>query len=533
MLRTLLKKQMTEIFRAYFYNPKKNQRRSVGSTVALFLGFGCLLLLIAGALVVTFAISLCDVFATNGMDWMYFTMIGLFSIVMGAFGSVFNTYSGLYLSKDNDLLLSMPIPVRCIIASRLLSVYLMGTLYAGMVYLPAMIVYWVRATASFSVVFGSLLLFVLISLFVLTLSCLLGWVIAKISLKLKNRGILTTLFSLVFIGIYYAFYFRAQELVGYLVEHAAEIGEKIRGAAYPIYLIGCVGTGDWVAELTVGLVVFGLFALTCVILSRSFLRIATATGKVVWVAYKEKTVKAENASSALLRKEFRRFTGSANYMLNCGFGTLFLPAAGIFLLIKGRGLIDALNSVFEGSAGIVPVLACAAACLLASMNDTAAPSVSLEGKNLWLLQSLPVSPFQVLLAKAKLQIIITGIPMIFFLVCTTIVTFPVAPVETVFAAVVALLYVPLAAFFALFLGLRHPNLTWSNEIIPIKQSTSVMVALFSGWGYGLVLAGGYFLFGTYIGAIAYLGIFAVLSIALIAVLVNWHKTKGCALFAAL
>ena len=162
MLRTLLKKQMSEIFRAYFYNPKKNQRRSVGSTVALFLGFGCLLLLIAGALVVTFAISLCDVFATNGMDWMYFTMIGLFSIVMGAFGSVFNTYSGLYLSKDNDLLLSMPIPVRCIIASRLLSVYLMGTLYAGMVYLPAMIVYWVRATASFSVVFGSLLLFVLI-----------------------------------------------------------------------------------------------------------------------------------------------------------------------------------------------------------------------------------------------------------------------------------------------------------------------------------------------------------------------------------
>lgn len=532
MLKVLLRRQMTEIFRSYFYDAKKNRRRSPTQTVLFLLLFTVLMGLVCfqfGGM----AWLLGSASAAAGAGFFYFLIFSLLAVVLGTFGSVFNTYSGLYLSKDNDLLLSMPIPVRCIIASRLLSVYLMGTLYAGMVYLPAMIVYWVRATASFSVVFGSLLLFVLISLFVLTLSCLLGWVIAKISLKLKNRGILTTLFSLVFIGIYYAFYFRAQELVGYLVEHAAEIGEKIRGAAYPIYLIGCVGTGDWVAELTVGLVVFGLFALTCVILSRSFLRIATATGKVVRVAYKEKTVKAENASSALLCKEFRRFTGSANYMLNCGFGTLFLPAAGIFLLIKGRGLIDALNSVFEGSAGIVPVLACAAACLLASMNDTAAPSVSLEGKNLWLLQSLPVSPLQVLLAKAKLQIIITGIPMIFFLVCTTIVTFPVAPVETVFAAVVALLYVPLAAFFALFLGLRHPNLTWSNEIIPIKQSMSVMVALFSGWGYGLVLAGGYFLFGTYIGAIAYLGIFAVLSIALIAVLVNWHKTKGCALFAAL
>ena len=40
---------------------------------------------------------------------------------MGAFGSVFNTYSSLYLAKDNDLLLSLPIPLRVIISSRLLS----------------------------------------------------------------------------------------------------------------------------------------------------------------------------------------------------------------------------------------------------------------------------------------------------------------------------------------------------------------------------------------------------------------------------
>lgn len=533
MLRTLLKKQMTEIFRSYFYNSKKNQRRSRGSTIGLFLGFGCLMLLIAGALVVTFAISLCDAFAQQGMGWMYFVLMGLFSVAMGAFGSVFNTYAGLYLSKDNDLLLSMPIPVRCIIASRLLSVYLMGTLYAGIVYLPAMIVYWVRASASAAVICGSLLLFVLISLFVLTLSCLLGWVIAKISLKLKNRGILTALFSLIFVGVYYAFYFKAQDLISYLIEHATQIGDKIKGAAYPLYLFGCVGVGNWVAELTVGLTVFALFALTCVILSKSFLRIATATGKVARATYREKSVKAENADSALLRKEFRRFFGSANYMLNCGFGTLFLPAAGIFLLIKGRLLIDNLNVLFQDGGAIVPVLLCAAACLLGSMNDAAAPSVSLEGKNLWLVQSLPVNPFQVLMAKARLQIIITGIPMIFFLICAAIVTFPVAPVGTILSIAVSLLYVPLAAFFALFLGVRHPNLTWSNEIVPIKQSMNVMVALFSGWGYALVLAGGYFLFGTYIGSIAYLAIFAILSVALITVLVNWHKTKGSALFAAL
>ena len=34
MLKTLLKKQMAEIFRNYFYDPKKNKMRSRGATIA-------------------------------------------------------------------------------------------------------------------------------------------------------------------------------------------------------------------------------------------------------------------------------------------------------------------------------------------------------------------------------------------------------------------------------------------------------------------------------------------------------------------
>ena len=35
---------------------------------------------------------------------LYFLIMGMIAIALGTFGSVFNTYSGLYLSKDNDLL---------------------------------------------------------------------------------------------------------------------------------------------------------------------------------------------------------------------------------------------------------------------------------------------------------------------------------------------------------------------------------------------------------------------------------------------
>lgn len=100
--------------------------------------------------------------------------MGLLAVFLGVFGSVFNTYASLYLAKDNDLLLSMPIPVYVLLASRLLGVYLMGLLYSGIVILPAVIVYWAVAGVTLANVLGGVLLTALISVFVMTLSCALG-----------------------------------------------------------------------------------------------------------------------------------------------------------------------------------------------------------------------------------------------------------------------------------------------------------------------------------------------------------------------
>ena len=110
------------------------------------------------------------------MGWLYFALMGLLAILLGAFGSVFTTYSGLYLAKDNDLLLSLPIPVNTLIAARLLGVYLMGLMYSGVVMLPAIIVYWVdgvRRPAA-PCIGGRSAPWLLISMFVLTLSCAAG-----------------------------------------------------------------------------------------------------------------------------------------------------------------------------------------------------------------------------------------------------------------------------------------------------------------------------------------------------------------------
>ncbi len=53
------------------------------------------------------------------------------------------------------------------------------------------------------------------------------------------------------------------------------------------------------------------------------------------------------------------------------------------------------------------MLVCGMVCTIAAMNFITAPSVSLEGGTLWLLQSLPVTPQQVLQAKVELQLLLT------------------------------------------------------------------------------------------------------------------------------
>ncbi len=532
MLKTLLKKQMAEIFRNYFYDPKKNKMRSKGATIAYIALYALLMVGILGGMFALMAVGLCGPLVEAGMGWLYYLLMGLIAVLLGTFGSVFSTYSSLYLSKDNDLLLSMPIPVRCVMASRLLGVYLLGLMYAAVVIVPGVIVYWLTAPVTAGTIVGGVLMVLIVSVIVMVLSCLLGWVVARISLKLKNKSFITVILSLLFFAAYYFVYYKAQALITLLVENTAVYGMKIRGSAYLLYLFGSVGAGDWLAMLIVTATQAVLLALTMWGIARSFLKIATATGSVKKVPFEHKAVRAQSTQRALFGKELRRFTASPNYMLNCGLGILMLPVAGIALLIKGGALGGLLTDVFSGNVGVVPVLMCAAVCLLASMNDMAAPAVSLEGRNLWLVQSLPVVPWQALRAKLDVQLVLTGVPVLFRARCMVIVL-PGSALEKVLLVVVALLYTLLSALAALALGLKMPNLTWTNETTPIKQSGCVVLSLFANWVYALALGGLYFLCGNVLSAAAYLAIFAVVTAAGSALLLCWVKKQGARIFAAL
>ena len=340
--------------------------------------------------------------------------------------------------------------------------------------------------------------------------------------------------ALVFFGLYYYFFsFKANSLLTELLQNIVLYGDKVHSSAYPVYLFGQAGAGDPLSMLLLTAAIAVLFGLTWLLLSRSFLSIATASGHVGRKVYRAKAVRCRSISSALLDRELRRFTSSANYMLNCGFGTLFLVLASGFLLWQGRELLELVSQSFPERSGAMPVLLAFVLCLLSAMNDTTAPSVSLEGKQLWLVQSLPVSPWQVLRAKLRLQLLITIPPMLLCLVCLLAV-YPGSPLELLFIAVTALSYALLMALLGLFLSLKMPNLSWTNEVVPIKQSACVALSLFGGWAVAMIPGALYLLTGIgSLDPLLYLSVVTALLLILSAMLYLWVKKPGSCIFAAL
>ena len=533
MLKLLLKKQLLEIFQVYFYDAKKNKARSKASTAMYFALFILLVFGLLGGIFTFLAAKLCTPLIEAGMDWMYFALMGLIAVLLGAFGSVFNTYAGLYLPKDNDLLLSMPIPVSALVGAHLFGVYLMGLLYSAVVIVPAIIVYWTIAGVSLPVVFGGLLMTLLISVFVLIISCVLGWLVAQISQKLKHKSLVTVLISLIVIGVYYFVYFKAQSMIQDLLANAAVYGARIKGVFYPVYLFGSVGIGDVRASILVFATVAALFTLMWILLSHSFLQIATTTGKVVRREYRETHNGQRSTNTALLCREFSRFAASPSYMLNCGLGSFLMPVCAIAVLWKGSELFAMLNAIFAEMPDCVPFLLCVMLCSFASVNFMTAPSVSLEGKSLWLLQSLPVEPWRIFQAKIKMQLFLTDLPLLLCIVCTAAV-YPLHLMQLLMLLLFAGSYTLFMARVGLSLGVKMPTLTWTNEIVPIKQGGAVMIILFGGFGYIVLLFVGFMLLpGWMLGFCGYMSCFVAANLFLSVLAYLWLRKKGVARFSAL
>ena len=533
MLKTLLKKDLLAMVVPITTDRKKGRRRSTAGII----GFALLFIFVfasLGAAFFTYALLLGESIGTN--SWIYMSLIGCMGLVLGLFGSVFSSYTTIYKAKDNELLLPLPIPPGKLLISKMSSVYAMSVLFCALGMLPGFIYSWVEHTATPASVVLQILTILFTALLVTALSCILGWLVALVVGLFPNKNAATVIASLVFLVVYYTFYFRVQKILQSIIANVEAIENGIRGYVYPIYALGRGATGHLPSFLIYAAITVVVFAIVCFVLSRTFIRISTRSEKQRVVEYREKRAHQAGAGAALLRKEFKRFLGSAVYMLNAGFGTLLMPVGAIALLIKMkdiRGLMDMLN---EGGLSWIliylPLLVAALICFACTMNMLTAPSISLEAKTLWLVKSLPVSTFSILQAKKRLHMLLTVIPAIILLAVAAFVL-KMSLGDTIIIAVLVVLFIEFLAVSGLMANLKMPNLNWTSETVAVKQSGSALLAIFGGWAVVLILALAFWLLKSLVSPKAFLyiaiGFFLVLDILIEA----WLRQHGCRIFEAL
>lgn len=531
MIKALLKKQFAEIFKSYFVNQKTGKARSKGATIGLFVLFAFLMLFL-GFVFFGMGMMLSEFLKMPGFEWLYFALMGIVAIFFGLFGSVFNTYASLYIAKDNDLLLSMPIPVKYLLISRLTSVVGLSLLYTSSVLIPATVVYLIIGSFSVLALIFQIILVFAVSLFVSVLSCLLGFVVAVISSKLKNKSFITVIISVVFIGVYYFFCFRMSDIIKSIFLNSDSVVKGIKVWGNLFYLIGMASMGKVVPMIVFTAITIIAFILCFIVLSRTFIGISTFNKGEKKTVYKATTEKQSTLESALIKKEFKRFTSSATYMLNCGLGVIIMPVIAVIAIIKRSTILEILGQIKTETPGfykIIPIVIIVAVSLMTSMSSISVPSISLEGKNLWIYKSLPIEPSKILNAKIKLHIYITAVPVIL----TSIIFGFSAGLDfstIILMSVFLYIYVYFGGTLGLILGLVKPNLNWVTETTPIKQSMPIFLNMIIGFAVpAVIMLVGYFtieLIGLEVFISAIIVVFALAT----RLLGNWVKTKGVEIF---
>jgi ABC-2 type transport system permease protein len=530
MLKALIKKELRQLISIYTVNRKTGKARSKGAAVLvailfLFIGFSF------GMLAYGMAQALAAGLIPSGRDAFYFAMMGLFTLAFGVIGNVFSTYAILYKAKDNDFLLSMPIPPAYILFSRMLVVLLMNLFFCLIVWLPAMIAYGQAAGfASPALIYQIILLF-MITLLATVLSCFLGWIVALVTARVRNKSLAAVVFSLAFIGLYYFFYFKMDSILKTVIAKSDAIEQGMHGWGWPMWQLGLGASGKTVPTLIFSLIVLALFALTYYILSATLIRLLTASRTGKKAVYREKKEKQAGAPQALLRKEFSRFAASPTYILNCGIGLLILVAVAVAALIKADALRTVIASVLEpmGISPLVPIIVLVGVLMIASTVFITAPSVSLEGKSISVVQSMPVESSEVLKAKLRMHLILVLLPVGIAAAALCIVV--KAPLKEALPTVAcALAFVWLIAEFGLMMNLLKPNISWTNEAVPIKQDLPVMLTMFGGWLLAIILGGLCFLSSLFMKVAYALCVILVLELAASLLIHRWNMTRGAARF---
>lgn len=529
MMKALLSVRFRAMLAGMTAQTRQKKKKSKGMIVLFAFLYVYVAVVIVGAMCMLFS-QLAPAYHQLGMDWLYFSMAGLMGLGMSVFGSVFMTQNQLYDAKDNDMLLSMPIRPSAILLSRMIPLLGFNLLFCGIVMVPAFVMFAVLVKFSLGRFLLQLLGMIGVCLLSQAVSCLLGWLL-HLLLGRVNKSLASVLYMVVFLGVYFSVYSQAGNIMSAMATSGAAIGAALKSWVWPLYALGVGCCGSFALFAAFQAICAAVFGLVYWLLSVTFLRTATARRSVKKRRLNMAGLKTGSASQAIVSKEWRHFLGSPVYLTNLGLGVVMaaaLAVAGIIFRGKLLGMLDSLAAQGLNLSSYVPLAICGLLSFLTSLMFVSAPSVSLEGKNLWILKSMPVSSRRILLAKLKFHCLLTT-PVSTLSGLVLAVTYGCGPVEIVLCGAVPGLLTVLCGVLGMVCGLKWAKLDWLSEAYPCKQGIAAMVTMFAMMGVPIVLGLCYVLLEDYLAASMFLTLCALVLAAagfgLYRVMVTWGVRK--------
>lgn len=520
LFRALFRKQLREQGAFLVRSASTGRHRTRAGRLAFGALYGGIVLLVMGSFF-SLAWPLGELLLPAGQEALYFLTMELLALAVGVFAGAFSSYGSLFQARDNDLLLAMPIPPWMIFAVRMSGLYAMCLFYLLLLWVPAEVMYGLYAASPLGGLLSAAPMALLLAGAATLLAALLGWVVALCTARAAHKTLVTVAATLGLAVVYDLAYQRGMAQLEPMLGQAA-LGENNTALTGAGRFLGGAACGEPLLLLVLAVGIVLLCAALGRALSGPYLTLMTTRRGAV-KRTRARLTRRSSLRRTLLRRELLHLGSSASYLLNCAMGSLALLLLSGAMGYKAEALRALAARLPARELGAV--LLTFTVVLVAGMNLLTVPSVSLEGEQLWQLQSLPVTPWQVLRAKLDLHLLVTLPPALLCLACG-LVLLRVPWTSALLAGLLVALDVVFTAAAGLMFGVTMPRFHWTSEMAVIKQNPSVLLALLVNWAAGFVLGVGVLVLAQFVPAeAAWMAALGILALADGAAL-RWLKTKG-------
>lgn len=385
-------------------------------------------------------------------------------------GTIFNF-------KDYDMVMSLPIKTSGIVASRVALLYFLNMFFVLILTIPMILAYGILARPEIAFYFYSILLVFFIPLIPIMIASVIGTAIAYVASKFRYSNFVNIVITLLFFLGIMALSITMDENGAELADMSKLLLERVY-RIYPLASYFYLATADYnVSALLLYIVISAVaFWLYNYVIGKVFKRLnSSIMEKKARANYQMKELKKESPFKALYRKEIGRYFASTIYVLNTSIGVIMLIIGTIALffidletVVGEPQAIELLNKIGPVVISFFSILSC-----------TTMASISIEGKNFWILKSLPVAPKKIFDAKIGLNVTVIA-PAI---ICSLILSFVLKTdvLQGFYMIMIPILVMFFTSIYGLIVNLMLPNFKWTSEAMVVKQSASVLIVTFTGF----------------------------------------------------